>query len=106
MEDRGESIRRHWQMIPEQLDILITHGPPYGVLDTTASGEHAGCEELYETLTSRLAKPPRYHIFGHIHESYGRTHLDLADRGAVELINASICDLYYRPTHPVTTFEI
>ncbi|HND88343.1 MAG TPA: metallophosphatase domain-containing protein, partial [Saprospiraceae bacterium] len=30
---RGPDIRRHWDLIPEDTDILLTHGPPYGILD-------------------------------------------------------------------------
>jgi len=68
--DRGEAIRRYWGMIPSGLDILVTHGPPHGILDTTNSGESAGCEELANAI-ARVR--PRVHAFGHIHEPGGST---------------------------------
>ncbi|KAG0708216.1 Metallo-dependent phosphatase-like protein [Suillus ampliporus] len=55
--------------IPE-VDILLTHGPPYKVLDTTFSKIHAGCPELLAHL-SKMQSPPLLHVFGHIHEARG-----------------------------------
>ncbi|KAL4821991.1 hypothetical protein BDW67DRAFT_149990 [Aspergillus spinulosporus] len=51
------------------VDILLTHGPPKGILDqVVGSGESVGCEHLYRAL--RRARPA-LHVFGHIHEGYG-----------------------------------
>ncbi len=95
---RGESLRRKWEQIPEGLDILITHCPPSGILDETAAGEHAGCEELAARLSAMRA-PPRLHVFGHIHESYG-----IRREVRTEFVNASVCDLSYQPINaPVVT---
>ncbi len=63
--------KQHWAQIPEDLDILITHGPPYRILDQTMEGDCAGDHELVDSLWN-LQEPPRYHLFGHIHESYGQ----------------------------------
>jgi Icc-related predicted phosphoesterase len=77
MKDRGTNIRRKWDLIPEGLDILITHGPPRGILDATdgryTGGRplHVGCDDLLNVLQS-MKSPPRYHIFGHIHHSFGK----------------------------------
>ena len=61
--------RRHWRRIPDGTDILVTHGPPYGVLDTApGSTFHEGCPELLEAV--RLIEP-RLHVFGHVHGAYG-----------------------------------
>ncbi|KAG1747079.1 Metallo-dependent phosphatase-like protein, partial [Suillus paluster] len=57
--------------IPE-VDILLTHGPPYNVLDTTFSEVHAGCPAMLEHL-SKMQSPPLLHVFGHIHEARGAT---------------------------------
>ncbi|MBF0198101.1 MAG: metallophosphoesterase [Planctomycetes bacterium] len=65
---RGEAIRKVWNQIPENTDILITHGPPHGVLDQNQNGECCGCEEL---LGRAHDIRPRLHLFGHIHEGYG-----------------------------------
>ena len=63
--DRG----KHWARIPEGLDILITHGPPFGILDgAPGSQRHDGCPELLEAV---LEAKPMLHVFGHIHAGYG-----------------------------------
>ncbi|KAK1220512.1 hypothetical protein PQX77_016722 [Marasmius sp. AFHP31] len=54
-------------------DILLTHGPPYKILDRTNHGDFPGCEDLRRRLPSLR---PRIHVFGHIHEAHGAyTHL-------------------------------
>jgi Icc-related predicted phosphoesterase len=65
-------LGRYWEQIPADLDILITHGPPFGVLDQAVPGktDHVGCEEL---LAAVEKTKPRVHVFGHIHGSYGTT---------------------------------
>jgi len=68
--ERGAEIRAKWDLIPEVIDVLITHGPPFGIGDLTARGDKAGCQDLLEVL-ERIK--PRVHIFGHIHEGYGIT---------------------------------
>ncbi len=53
-----------WDQIPEGLDILITHGPPYQILDLTAKKVNAGCPILLEKIKHLK---PKIHLFGHIH---------------------------------------
>ena len=48
--------------------VLITHGPPWGILDTTFGGKHAGSKALRDLIEKR---PPLVHLFGHIHQSFG-----------------------------------
>lgn len=56
--------------IPDDVDVLITHGPPYGRLDTTPlNSRPAGCAELLKAV-SRVK--PKLHVFGHIHGAHGR----------------------------------
>ena len=52
---RGAPLRDKWALIPNDTDVLLTHGPPYGVLDRTTGGELAGCEELLLAVRSRQA---------------------------------------------------
>lgn len=87
--DRGAPLRAKWDLIPADTDVLITHGPPFGVLDRTHDGRRVGCEELAKAV-ARIR--PKLHVFGHIHEDYG-----MVERDGVTYINASSCDLGYRP---------
>ena len=90
--NRGPELTRKWALIPTETDVLITHGPPQGILDRTLGGEDAGCEALAAELSARLR--PRLHVFGHIHEGYG-----VLERGGLTFVNASICTLSYKPTN-------
>jgi Icc-related predicted phosphoesterase len=66
---RGEQLREKWAMIPENTDVLITHGPPQGIFDTTyTGGEHLGCYDLWQRVS---VIRPKLHVFGHIHGSHG-----------------------------------
>ncbi|KAL3481770.1 Metallo-dependent phosphatase-like protein [Aspergillus californicus] len=58
----------HTFNLEKDTDIVITHGPPRGIMDTTYSGERAGCPRLFEAI-ARVR--PRMHCFGHIHEGWG-----------------------------------
>jgi len=90
----GFQLRAVWRKIPDDTDILITHGPPKGILDLTKRDNcYAGCERLKErVLELNLA----IHSFGHIHEQYGT--LECAATGTT-FINASVCTLEYKPTN-------
>jgi Icc-related predicted phosphoesterase len=95
---RGADIRKHWDLIPARLDILVTHGPPYGILDRTARGQRVGCEELL-SVVERLR--PRLHLFGHIHEAYGQVEMD-----GTRFVNASVLDLHYRRVNAPVVVEL
>ncbi|MCM8542529.1 MAG: metallophosphatase domain-containing protein [Lentisphaeraceae bacterium] len=95
---RGKELADKWAMIPEDTDILLTHGPPSGIGDITSRGDHAGCEDL---LVRVKQIKPKFHCFGHIHEHSGQWQID-----DTTYINASICDLAYNPTNPYFTFEL
>ena len=73
-------------------DVLISHGPPRGILDIVArGGMNVGCPHLARWVATH---PPLLHVFGHIHEGYGTTR-----RGDTQFVNASICTLGYSPTN-------
>lgn len=57
-----------WSQIPTDVDVLITHTPPAGVLDVSSRGLKLGCEYLSEELEKRT---PVLHCFGHVHASSG-----------------------------------
>ena len=62
----GEQISREWKKIPENIDILITHLPPYEIFDKTFKKEHIGSKELRNEICNRIH--PKIHIFGHNHD--------------------------------------
>lgn len=87
------SSRRHAEAIPEDTDVLITHGPPLTILDVPGGqSEHCGCKYLRDRVRSVR---PKLHVFGHIHGSYGQTVID-----GTTFVNASYVDEAYNPRGP------
>ncbi len=95
---RGEEIDQHWQLIPEHTDILITHGPAYGILDQTVRGQKVGCEDLLRRIET---VKPQYHIAGHIHEAYG-----VQKVGDTTFVNASVVNFNYQVVNKAVEFEV
>ena len=83
-----DEIKPHWDMIPEEVDVLITHGPPKGILDYTEyDRDNVGCSLLLEKVKQ---VKPKVHVFGHIHEARGKKEVD-----DTVFINASMVTLRY-----------
>jgi len=95
---RGSQLKDKWDLIPKDIDILITHGPPFNILDRTIRGSGVGCEELLYAVSNIR---PSLHVFGHIHESYGRIKLE-----QTTFVNASSCNLSYRPVNQPIVVQI
>jgi Icc-related predicted phosphoesterase len=95
---RGPEIDKHWQSIPSQTDILITHGPPQGILDKNLLEQSVGCEDLRRHV-DRVK--PQFHLFGHIHESHGQKEID----GTI-FINASVMNEDYQLVHHPFVAEV
>lgn len=70
-------LKEVWKKIPLDTDVLITHSPPYVILDRVWGNEHIGCRHLKERV--EIVKP-KIHIFGHCHEQAGRDFFDGATR--------------------------
>lgn len=94
---RGEPLREVWAKIPEDTQVLLTHGPPHQILDWTTRGVHAGCEELRRRVA---VVRPMLHLFGHIHEGHGTLEED-----GTRYVNASICDVQMRPCQTPFVFD-
>lgn len=117
---------------PGGVDIMITHGPPLGIRDTTHRGDQVGCRHLRRAV-GRCK--PKLHVFGHIHESAGAVRKDWSsDSGGEEVIdplaqadgkdcaaidatdlrqeqetlfvNASIMNLVYTPLQPPWLIDV
>lgn len=97
--ERGADIRRYWDIIPDDIDILVTHGPPYDILDLTSHGSYVGCEDLSERIKS--LKNLKLHQFGHIHEAAGYVFKD-----GVHYVNASVVNLRYQLQNKPMIFEV
>jgi Icc-related predicted phosphoesterase len=95
---RGADIRYHWDKIPNDTDVLITHGPARGILDRCDNGFAAGCDDLLQAI-QRVK--PKIHACGHIHEAYGALEV-----GETIFINACILDERYRVKNPPIEVEI
>lgn len=94
---RGKEIKEMWDKIPVDTDILVTHGPPKGILDMNEEGFECGCFDLFEAV-ERIK--PRYHIFGHIHEGHGIIN------GPTTFINASVVNRRYKLVNKPFYFNI
>lgn len=95
--EHKENMRRHWDLIPTFIDVLITHGPPYGIRDYL-EGEHLGDMCLTEAV---YKVHPRHHIFGHIHNGFG-----LHQESGMEFHNVAICNEQYQPVNPCTVIDL
>ncbi len=98
---RGAELAEKWKLIPDDTDVLITHGPPFGVLDEVPRQhgiENTGCEELRKKVETIR---PKLHIFGHIHCGYGQ-----AENFGIRFINASNCDESYEPTNQPIVIDL
>jgi Icc-related predicted phosphoesterase len=91
--------RLKWAIIPEDADILLLHGPPYGIGDQIhPGGEHLGCRALRFRIAQLQLKLA---VFGHIHGGHGQYEL-----GNTKCINAAHVDEKYRPVNDYTIVEI
>ena len=94
-------LRDKFDLIPEDTNILVTHGPCYGRLDHTLYGEDAGSPALRDRVDYLRGKGLRLHIHGHIHEAYGRH-----DEGGLITLNVSRMTRAYYPGNEIVNIEI
>lgn len=95
-----EGSGRKWDALPNDVDVLLAHGPPFGYGDLTANNERVGCTYMANAIKTKC---PRFVCYGHIHEDVGTRRL-----GQSTLINCSIgYPVHYgmRQEHPVV-FEL
>lgn len=94
----GWELEQKWNDIPEDTDILITHGPAFGYLDIVKGQyENLGCQ----LLTNRIKTiKPKIHVCGHIHTGRGYVF-----DGDTHFFNASVLDEQYQYTQKPLTVE-
>ena len=95
----GVELAAKWDAIPDNTDILITHGPAFGVLDTVAGKmwDNLGCQLLTDKIKTIK---PKIHLCGHIHSGYGYFF-----DGDTHFLNASVLNEAYQYTNKPLTFE-
>jgi len=89
--NKKQEIDSHWEQIPEKTQVLITHTPPYKIKDVLNNGRHIGCASLLKAIQNGKID---FHIFGHVHDSYGITTIS-----GTKFINTSCLDNKYRYLH-------
>ncbi len=98
--DRGSDIMHHWNKIPLDTDVLLTHGPRAFVLDNIPGDSRiVGCEDLGRAIDNLSGLT--LHVSGHIHQGYGTKIVN-----GVRYVNASTCNGNYQPINPPIVVEI
>jgi Icc-related predicted phosphoesterase len=95
---RGEEIQKHWNLIPADTNVLMTHGPVLGIHDVVINGTHVGCRDLLAKVKNIK---PRVHVCGHIHEGYGTT-----QKFGLQFINASALNETYELVNKPVVFDL
>jgi len=94
----GWELEQKWKDIPINTDILITHCPPFGILDKAyVNSLNLGCELLKNAVN--IVKP-KIHVFGHIHGGYGYIYRD-----GTHFFIASVLNEHYLYTNKPITFD-
>ena len=97
---RGEQLATKWKNIPNDVNVLLTHGPPFDILDVVPRGaEKVGCQDLRIRVDE--LKDLKLHCFGHIHHSYGQIEID-----GKKYVNAAICNEMYEPLNKPFVIDI
>eukprot|EP01105_Mastigella_eilhardi_P020398 TRINITY_DN4855_c0_g1_i2.p2 TRINITY_DN4855_c0_g1~~TRINITY_DN4855_c0_g1_i2.p2 ORF type:complete len:102 (-),score=31.31 TRINITY_DN4855_c0_g1_i2:16-321(-) len=91
-----------WKKIPGDTDVLLTHGPPYDILDRTERGHNVGCNALRTWITTnqQTKGKPLVHVFGHVHEAHGETEL-----GGTRFFNVAQTPVKFTVKVPLTTAQ-
>lgn len=102
------ALQNKFEKIPEDIDILMTHTPPYLVLDDNKYGRACGSMMLRMNLDERVK--PKLHFFGHIHEQHGKDIIfkrpGVSLENTTQCFNVSYVDENYSPTNEVRRFEL
>ncbi len=81
LDRRSPAMVEKWERIPPDVNVLVTHSPPWGLCDQVR-GVSQGCEVLRERVDG--LRHLRLHVFGHIHEGSG-----VVVRQGVRFVNAA-----------------
>ena len=87
-----DELQRRWFDIPEDVDVLITHTPPAGIMDVSSKGYSLGCPHLMAAIETYQ---PQVHCFGHVHASSGELVMD-----GIRYVNAASVNSRYELARP------
>ena len=93
-----KELYKHWEKIPLDTDVLITHGPPEGIRDFNLHNESCGDSSL-RFYVEKIK--PALHVFGHIHQAYGAMVV-----GDTLFVNGSTCTERYSPSNKPIVVEL
>ena len=102
---RSKMYEQCWSKVPENIDILLTHGPPHGCGDVCEDMHidgrfiHVGCTKQRKFLSER--DDIKAVFCGHVHEGYGRYRY-----ANIDVYNASVCNLRYQVVNPPVVYEL
>lgn len=107
--DTDEELAEKWKLIPDDTNILVTHCPPCGTLDgieppnsrIEGSTHFGSC-----SLTKRMDFSPKLHVFGHIHEGYGKWDRAYFGDKKTAFVNASLVNENYEPVNKPIRVEL
>lgn len=105
-QDPGPELRAIWQKVPNNTNVLITHGPSYGLLDLYNSTENIGDPQLRNRIEE--LRELKVHAHGHVHEGYGTAlHTNVAG-AQVLCVNAALVDQRVRldPTRSPVVLDL
>lgn len=94
-----------WERIPDEVEVLISHSPPYRILDEVWQ---YGSKKLRLRVDELMNKNLKVNVFGHTHEDGGKkmTLTSPNIKREVLFVNAAICDIRYKATNPPMQFEV
>ena len=96
----ADQLKAIWAKVPDRVDVLVLHGPPYGYGDgipASAGVRHTGCPHLLERIHQVR---PELVVFGHIHEGRGAWRI-----GNTTLANVTILDAEYRHVYEPWVYD-
>jgi Icc-related predicted phosphoesterase len=101
--ENEEDLSKRWAKIPEDVHVLVTHGPAQGIRDL-CSGGNVGSSSLRYAIDYRFAQL-KAHIFGHIHEGAGLSKI-IRPQGDYVAWNAAVLDGNYQGFNKINVIEV
>ncbi len=108
--DTEKELAEKWALIPEGIDILITHSPPLGVMDQVKQNTKWGTRRMHvgsfdlAARVSFMQNLPKLWVWGHVHEGYGTAN---SFRGRpCTMVNASHVNERYEPVNEPVRIEL